>query len=53
MEEFKRYSFKIDKRTNEIIPIVIDDFNHMIDAIRYALDDLIRRKITIYDEGVM
>jgi phage terminase large subunit len=53
IEEFKRYSFKIDKRTNEVIPVVMDDFNHIIDAIRYALDDFIRRKITIYDDGVM
>lgn len=53
IEEFKRYSFKIDKRTNEVIPVVMDDFNHIIDAIRYALDDFIRHKMTIYDEGVM
>lgn len=53
IEEFKRYSFKIDKRTNEILPIVIDDFNHFIDSCRYALNDLIKRKFTIYDDGVL
>lgn len=52
-EEFRRYSYKIDKRTNEILPIVLDDFNHCIDAIRYGLDDLIKRKVTIYDAGVL
>jgi phage terminase large subunit len=53
IEEFKRYSFKIDKRTNEILPIPIDDFNHAIDACRYGLDNLIKHKISIYDIGVI
>jgi phage terminase large subunit len=53
IEEFKRYSFKIDKRTNEVLPIVIDDFNHVIDALRYALDTLIKHKKSIFDDGVM
>jgi phage terminase large subunit len=52
-EEFRRYSYKVDKRTNEILPIVLDDFNHCIDAIRYGLDDLIKRKVTIYDIGIL
>jgi phage terminase large subunit len=51
--EFRRYSYKIDKRTNEILPIVIDDFNHAIDSIRYGLDDLIKKKTTIYDAGFL
>jgi phage terminase large subunit len=53
IEEFRRYSYKIDKRTNDILPIVLDDFNHCIDAIRYSLSDLIKRKATIYDDGVL
>jgi len=53
IEEFKRYSFKIDKRTNDILPIVIDDYNHCIDALRYSISHLIKRKITIYDKGVL
>ena len=53
LEEFKRYSFKIDKRTNDILPIVIDDYNHCLDALRYSISHLIRRKITIYDKGVL
>lgn len=52
-EEFKRYSYKIDKRTNEILPIVIDDYNHCIDALRYSIDNLIKRKTSIYDHGVI
>jgi len=51
--EFRRYTYKIDKRTNDILPIVNDDYNHCIDAIRYALDDLIKHNVTIYDNGVL
>jgi phage terminase large subunit len=53
IEEFKRYSFKIDKRTNDVLPIVIDDYNHVLDSIRYSIDSLIKNKKSIYDEGVM
>jgi phage terminase large subunit len=53
IEEFRRYSYKIDKRTNDILPIVVDDYNHCIDAIRYAISDLIKRRASIYDEGVL
>jgi phage terminase large subunit len=53
IEEFKRYSYKVDRHTNEILPIVMDDWNHCIDALRYGLDDMIKKKTTIYDIGVM
>jgi len=53
IEEFKRYSFKIDKHTTEILPVIIDDYNHIIDSIRYSLNNFIKRKVTIYDVGVM
>lgn len=53
IEEFKRYSFKIDKRTNEVLPIPIDDFNHLQDSLRYSLSDLIKHKISIYDKGFL
>jgi phage terminase large subunit len=53
IEEFKRYSYKVDKRTNDILPIVIDDYNHILDSIRYAVSDLIKRRASIYDEGVL
>lgn len=38
--EFLNYSFKIDPKTGEILPIMIDRDNHAIDAIRYALVDI-------------
>jgi phage terminase large subunit len=38
--EFKSYSYKVDKHTNEILKIIIDKDNHCIDALRYSLEDL-------------
>jgi phage terminase large subunit len=38
LQEFKLYSYKVDPRTNEVLPIIIDKHNHCIDAIRYAYD---------------
>jgi phage terminase large subunit len=43
-DEFKLYSYKVDKITGEILPIIIDKHNHCIDAIRYALDGFIQRR---------
>ena len=40
-EEFKLYSYKVDKVTNEVLPVIVDKNNHVIDAIRYALDGYI------------
>lgn len=40
-EEFKLYAYKTDKRTNEVLPIIVDRWNHGIDAIRYSLDGYI------------
>lgn len=39
-EEFKLYSYKIDQRTGDILPIIIDKHNHLIDSLRYALEDV-------------
>lgn len=42
--EARRYSFKIDKRTGDILPIIVDAWNHGWDAIRYSLDGYIQRR---------
>jgi phage terminase large subunit len=43
-EEARLYSYKIDDRTGDILPVVLDKHNHCMDAIRYALEPLIVRK---------
>jgi len=41
-DEFQHYSYKKDKKTGEILPILVEGFDHCIDGIRYSLEDLIR-----------
>lgn len=36
-QEFRMYSYKVDKTTGDILPIIVDAWNHGIDAIRYGL----------------
>ena len=43
-DEAVKYSYKVDKQTQEILPIVMDAHNHCWDAVRYALDKLIKKK---------
>ncbi len=45
--EMKTYCYKTDKLTGKILPIIIDANNHCIDALRYALNDLIKQRINI------
>ena len=42
--EFRLYSYKTDRQTGDIKPDPIDANNHYIDALRYALAPMIRRK---------
>jgi len=41
-EDFRLYSYKVDKQTNEILPIIIKRHDDCIDAVRYALSSIIR-----------
>ena len=42
--EFNKYSYKVDKRTEDILPVPVDAYNHYIDAIRYALEPIMKNK---------
>jgi len=42
--EAKAYSFKVDERSGDILPVIVDKDNNAIDATRYALAPLIRRR---------
>ena len=48
-EECKFYSYKQDKNTGEILPIVIDKNNHYLDAVRYALNPYIQKNVSILE----
>ena len=45
-DEARLYSYKIDRVTNEVLPIIVDKHNHCLDALRYALSDYITKKGT-------
>jgi phage terminase large subunit len=42
-DEARLYSYKVDKQTGDVLPVVVDKHNHCWDAIRYALDGYITR----------
>ena len=44
LSEFRRYRFKVDRDTKEVLPLIIDKHNHAMDAIRYGLDGYIQRR---------
>jgi phage terminase large subunit len=38
--ELRLYSYKIDSRTNDILPIILDKHNDLLDALRYATEPI-------------
>lgn len=48
-EEFKFYSYKQDKNTGDVLPIVLDKDNHYMDSIRYALNPYIQKNVSILE----
>lgn len=42
IDELTSYRFKIDRDTNEVLPIFEDKNNHTIDALRYACEAIRR-----------
>jgi len=43
IKEARLYSYKVDKRTGDILPDIVDAYNHTWDAVRYALEPMIKR----------
>jgi phage terminase large subunit len=44
IREFRLYSRKVDKLSGDVLPDLVDANNHAIDALRYALEPLIRKR---------
>ena len=38
IDELSLYSYKVDKLTDEVLPVLEDKSNHVIDSLRYALE---------------
>lgn len=43
-EEMRLYSYKVDRMSGDVLPVIMDKHNHCIDAMRYSLDGYIRRQ---------
>jgi phage terminase large subunit len=43
-DEFRLYSYKVDRLTGDVLPDIIGKHDHTIDAIRYALQPRIQRR---------
>lgn len=44
LEEARLYSYKVDRHSGDILPDVVDAHNHCVDALRYAIMPLIKRR---------
>jgi phage terminase large subunit len=42
-DELGKYRYKVDRRTGDVLPDIIDKDNHCCDALRYALEPFIMR----------
>lgn len=45
-DELINYKFKVDKLTGNVLPILEDKKNHVIDAVRYSVEDVSKPKET-------
>ena len=46
--EFGNYKFKVDVKSGQITSNIVDKYNHMIDALRYALESSMKNQIIDY-----
>lgn len=44
-DECKLWSYKIDPRSGDVLPVVLDKHNHLMDALRYALEPMIKPRV--------
>lgn len=43
-DEARRYSYKVDRRSGDVLPVIVDAHNHLIDSLRYACTTMILAK---------
>lgn len=48
-QEFRLYSYKKDRLSGEILPVIVDKHNHLIDSLRYAHERNMRNNYFSYD----
>lgn len=47
IEEIENYSWKKDKQTGEYINTPIDEYNHLIDALRYGIQSVNKHQLKV------
>lgn len=49
INEMRKYSYKVDRLSGDVLPAIVDAFNHYLDATRYALEPVMkaRRRLNI------
>lgn len=47
IKEFRLYSHKVDRLSGDVLPDLVDAYNHCIDQIRYALQPLMKKTMAI------
>ena len=50
--EMSLYSFKVDRLTGDIMPSILDAYNHFVDSIRYALEPAMKKTKRDYSKLV-
>ena len=48
--EMENYCYKVDRLTEDILPIIVDKFNHIIDGIRYSIEPAMRKNRIDYSK---
>jgi phage terminase large subunit len=43
-DECLRYSYKVDRLSGDVLPVLVDAHNHLIDAARYGLEPIMKSK---------
>jgi phage terminase large subunit len=49
IREARLYSYKTDRNTGDILPVIVDEWNHCWDAIRYSLDGYIKGRTSVWE----
>lgn len=44
IREFRLYSYKVDRLTGDVLPVLVDANNHCVDALRYALEPMMKQR---------
>ena len=48
MKEARLYSFKVDRLSGDVLPMILDAHNHRWEAVRYALEPVMKNAIVDY-----